>query len=428
MSVQNSLLFPEYFIYLSNYNKSNFYTNRRFMKFISCNFRRIGSKQFIRFIIPCSLFFITACNSKPGNGSEQNAAATVPTYPVTKVVAKTATLKTNFPATLQGEQNIEIRPKIDGYIEEIYVDEGATVKKGQLLFRIKAPQYQQDVNTSNAAISSAEADVSAAELQVKKAKPLVEKGIISKYELESAEYTLQARKATLQQAQANLANAKTNLSYTVVTSPVNGVVGTIPYRLGSLVSSTTTSPLTTVSNIGNVYAYFSLNEKQLLEFSRQYKGNTLDAKLKQMPPVTLLLADGTEYPEKGRVETIAGLINTSTGSASFRATFPNPVGLLRSGGSASLEIPVTINNAVVIPERSTYELQGKHFVYLVGADNKIINTEIEVMNIAAGQYFVVTKGLQPGDTIVYESAVSLLDGSAIKPDMQAENKVYGNLQ
>ena len=397
------------------------------MKFIIPRFMFFEIRKLLQLSIMILLFFIVGCSDKTSNEATQNAAA-IPAYSVFKVVSKTATLKTDYPATLQGEQNIEIRPKIDGYIDKIYVDEGAVVKKGQLLFRVSAPQYQQDVNTANAAISSAEADVSAAELQVKKTKPLVDKEIISKYELESAEYTLQARKATLAQAKANLANAKTNLGYTTVTSPVNGVIGTIPYKLGSLVSSTTAMPLTTVSNIGNVYAYFSLNEKQLLDFSRQYEGNTLEAKLKQLPAVTLLLADGSEYPEKGKVETIAGLINTETGSASFRATFPNPVGLLRSGGSANVEIPVTINNAIVIPQRSTYELQGKRFVYLVNDSNKVISTEIEVMSVSAGQYFVVTNGIKPGDTIIYESTSSLQDSSAIKPEILPENKVYDSLK
>lgn len=384
---------------------------------------RTGKMRLVSSFIPAAcLFFLASCGNKAGQ--QQAADMPPPAYPVFKVISQTSTIKTDYPATLQGEQNIEIRPKIDGYIEKIYVDEGAVVKKGQMLFRINAPQYQQTVNNAAAAITSAEADVSAAELQVKKVKPLVEQDIVSKYELESAEYTLQARKAALLQARANLANAKINLGYADVTSPVNGVVGTIPYRLGSLVSSTTTMPLTTVSSISNVFAYFSMNEKQLLDFSREYKGNTLEAKLKQLPAVTLMLADGSEYPEKGRVETVAGQLNTETGSASFRAVFPNPAGLLRSGASAVIEIPVTINDAIIIPQRSTYELQGKRFVYLVNDSNKVISTEIEVMSVAAGQYFVVTGGLKPGNTVVYESTSSLQDSTVIKPDMQPENKVY----
>ncbi len=394
---------------------------------INFKYSRTNAVTFI--VVTLASLFLFACgNQNKNNGETKPEDAPPPVYPVFKVASQTATLKTEYPATLQGEQNIEIRPKIDGYVDKIYVDEGAAVKKGQLLFRISAPQYQQDVNTANAAINSAEADVSAAEMQVKKTKPLVDKEIISKYELESAEYTLQARKAALAQAKASFFNAKTNLGYTTVTSPVNGVVGTIPYRLGSLVSGTTTMPLTTVSNIGRVYAYFSLNEKELLDFSREYKGSTLEEKLKQLPPVTLLLADGSEYPEKGKVETIAGLINTQTGSASFRATFPNPVGLLRSGASATVEIPVTVNNAIVIPQRSTYELQGKKFVYQVNDSNKVISTEIEMMSVAAGQYFVVTKGLKAGDTIIYESTSSLQDSSVIKPDLQPQNKVYDGLK
>ena len=399
------------------------------MKAKSLSSKIYNSKAFYVILLLTTPLVFFSCNNKKNNTSEGRVSAdSIPTYPVFKVISQTATLPTNYPATLQGEQNIEIRPKIDGYIEQIYIDEGEAVKKGQLLFRIRAPQYQQDVNTAAAAISSAEADVSTAELQVKKTKPLVEQDIISKYELESVEYTLQTRKAALAQARANLANARTNLGYTTVTSPVNGVAGTIPYKLGSLVSGTTTMPLTTISNIGNVYAYFSLNEKQLLDFSRQYKGSTLQEKLSQLPKVTLLLSDGSEYPEKGRVETVGGLINTETGSASFRATFPNPVGLLRSGGSAIVQIPVSVENAVLIPQKSTYELQGKRFVYLITADNKVLSTEIEIMSTPAGQYFVVTKGLKAGDTIVLETASPLQDSIAIKPEMQPGNKVYTDLK
>lgn len=387
-----------------------------------------GINLFLSLSTGIILLLFCACGNNPEKTNEDAGTAAVPTYPVFKVIAQTATLQTEYPATLQGQQNIEIRPKIDGYIDHIYIDEGEVVKKGQLLFRISAPQYQQDVNNAAAAISSAEADVSAAELQVKKTKPLVEKEIISHYELESAEYTLQIRRATLAQSKANLANAKTNLGYTTITSPVNGVVGRLPYRLGSLVSMTTAQPLTTVSNITNVYAYFSLNEKQLLDFSRQYKGSTLQAKLSQMPPVSLVLSDGTGYPEKGRVESIGGMINTETGSASFRATFPNPLGLIRSGSSATVQIPLTVTDAILIPQKSTYELQGKHFVYLVDEHNKITSSEIEIMSIAAGQYFIITKGLKAGDKLVLETASPLQESAVIKPNMQPENKVYESLK
>lgn len=375
------------------------------------------------------LLSMASCGDKntQAGGAAAGGAPPVQSYPVFTVKAQTTTLNSDFPATLQGQQNIEIRSKIDGYVDKIFVDEGAVVKKGQMLFRISAPQYAQDVATAAAAISSAEADVSAAQLQVNKTKPLVEKDIISHFELESAQYTLQARKAALAQARASLNTAKVNLGYTNITSPVNGVVGTIPYKLGSLINSTTADPLTTVSNIGTVYAYFALNEKQLLEFSRRYEGKSLDQKLKKLPEVSLVLADGTAYPEKGRVETISGLLNTSTGSASFRAQFPNPLGLIRSGGSATVRLPNTVQNAILVPQKATYELQGKRFVYVVDAKGAVKSTEIQTMEMASGQFFVVTSGVKDGETVVLEGASSLKDGMTIKPDATPADKVYQDL-
>lgn len=384
---------------------------------------------FLTSITVIATLLFSSCGGKQNQagGAGMGGPQAPQSYQVFTVSNQSATLSTQYPATLQGEQNIEIRPKVDGFVDKIYIDEGSVVKKGQLLFRISAPQYAQDVNNAAAAISSAEADVSAAQLQVNKAKPLVEKDIISHYELESAQYTLQARKAALIQAKANLANARTNLGYTTITSPVNGVVGTIPYKTGSLVSSTSAQPLTTISNIGKIYAYFSLNEKQLLDFSRNVKGRTLNEKLANTPPVVLILADGSTYPEKGRVETIGGLISTQTGSASFRATFPNPVGLLRSGSSASVSIPQQVKQGILVPQKSTYELQGKHFVYVVDQSNAVKSVEIEIMDLAAGQYYVVTSGLKSGDRVVYDGNSSLQDAVKIKPEPMQDSQVYQNL-
>jgi membrane fusion protein (multidrug efflux system) len=375
-----------------------------------------------------ALLLLSSCSDNKSQ-TAASAAVTPPvqSYPVFKITPQNATLNSDYPATLQGQQNIEIRPKIDGFIEQIFIDEGSVVKKGQVLFRLSAPQYAQEVNTSAAAISSAEAEVSAAELQVNKTKPLVEKDIISHYELESAEFTLKARKAALAQARALLANAKTNLGYTTITSPVNGVVGAIPYKVGSLITSGTAEPLTTVSNIGNVYAYFSLNEKQLLDFSRTVKGSSMKEKLSNMPAVSLILSDGSAYPEKGKVETISGLINTQTGSASYRATFPNPLGLIRSGGSATVRIPQPVKQGVLIPQKATYELQGQHFVYVVDTEGTVKSTEITIMNAPTGQFYVVTDGLKEGDTVVIDGASTLQDGIVIKPEVSTSESIYKDL-
>lgn len=375
------------------------------------------------------LLFIASCqDNKKLNAASPAGAGGAPNevkdYPVVTVTARTTTLNSDYPATVQGQQNIEIRPKIDGYIQSIYVDEGATVKKGQPLFRISAPQYEQEVRTANANIKIAQAEVDAARMEVNKVQPLVEKDIISHFELESAQYTLEAKQAALAQARATLANARTNLGYTSVTSPVNGVVGTIPYKIGSLVSSNTTQPLTTVSNIGKIYAYFSINEKQALNFTKTTKGATMQARLATIPPVSLILSNGSEFPQKGRVETASGLINTETGSVSVRATFTNPGNVVRSGSSGIVRIPRTIDTALMVPQKATYEVQGKKFVYVVESTGTVRGEEIKVLDNNNGQFFVVTSGLHPGEKIVLEGVASLKEGVAIKPRVVNTDSVY----
>ncbi len=377
-------------------------------------------------IVPALLNFSSCRNSDQNKGAQ--GANQVQSYPVLTVKTQPTSLETDYPATLEGIQNIDIRPKVEGFIDKIWVDEGATVKKGQLLFTINAPQYEQLVRTAAASISSAEAAVNTAQLQVNKTKPLVEKDIISKYELDAAQLTLQSRQAALAQARAELVNAKVNLGYTRITSPVDGVIGSIPFKAGSLVSPTSTQPLTTVSNISKIYAYFSLNEKQLLDFSRTYKGNTLAVQMKNIPPVALVLADGTTYAENGKVESINGLINTNTGSASLRATFTNPSMLLRSGASASVRIPQHLNDALLVPQKSTTDLQGKKFVYVVDQKGNVKNTEIGIMDIPKGSFYVVTKGLKPGDKIVLEGFQSLKDGAEIKPEEKNADSVFAELK
>jgi membrane fusion protein (multidrug efflux system) len=371
--------------------------------------------------------FLTSCGDK---GKQQGGGAQpVQSYKVITLQPRSATLNTDYPASIQGRQNIEIRPKVDGFVDGIYVDEGTLVKKGQLLFKIKAPQYEQDVRTAEAGIQTAQADVNTANLQVNKVKPLVEKDIISHYELESAQNTLQTKQAALAQARAALANAKVNLGYTTITSPVDGVVGSLPYKLGSLVSSTTADPLTTVYNTATIYAYFAMNEKNLLDFSRDSTGSTsIKTKLNNLPKVSLVLSDGTTYDHQGKVETVNGLINTNTGSANFRAAFVNPKGLLRSGGSASVRVPTAVKSAVIVPQNVTYELQDKRFVYVINSQNKIKNVAITVMDNTPGQFYVVTGGIKSGDRIIAESVNNLKDDTEIKPVDVSPEVVYKDLK
>ena len=382
-------------------------------------------QSFLLSLTGLATVFMASCGA---GGKDPKAGGGKPTgpqnYPVVEIISLSTTLESTYPATLEGQQNVELRPKIDGFIERIYVDEGATVRQGQPLFAINAPQYEQAVRTAKAALESAKADISAAELQYNKTKVLVDKDIISKFDLESAALSLTSRKAALAQANAALANAKVNLSYTVVTSPVSGVIGTIPYKVGALVSSNSQMPLTTVSNIGKVYAYFSLNEKQLLEISRNTKGNSLADKIKQIPSVTLILADGTVYPQKGKIETISGQINAATGASSLRATFANPDGLLRSGLSATVVIPQNLDNTILVPQKSTTDIQGKKFVYLVNDTGGVNSNNIEIMELAKGNYYVVKAGLTAGQKIVLEGFTGLKDGTKIKSITKPSDSVF----
>jgi len=377
-----------------------------------------------------AIVFLSSCGGDdkkaagPG-GAQANAAKD---YPVITITPRTTTLYSEFPATIEGQQNVEIRPMIDGYIDKIFVDEGATVRKGQRLFQIRAPQYEQEVRTAQANIKIAQANVNAAKMEVEKVRPLVEKNIISKFELQSAQFALQAREAALAQANASLANARTNLGYTFISSPVNGVVGTIPYKIGSLVSGNTAQPLTTVSNIGNIYAYFSINEKQVLDFSKNTKGATSEARLSTIPPVSLILANGVEFSEKGRIETAGGLINTETGSLSVRATFPNPGNIIRSGSSGLVRIPSTVEGAILVPQKSTYEIQGKTFVYIVGDSAKVKSVQIKIRPNSGGQYYVIEEGLKAVDKIVLEGVSGLREGAPIKPREVSVDSVYRQMQ
>ena len=376
------------------------------------------------------ILFFTSCGSDENQaaGTGGASAGAPKDYPVIRITPQTTTLYNEFPATIEGQQNVEIRPKIDGYIERIFVDEGATVRQGQRLFQISAPQYEQEVRTAQANIKIAQANVNAAKMEVEKVRPLVEKNIISKFELQAAQYALQAQQAALAQANATLANARTNLGYTVISSPVNGVVGTIPYKIGSLVSGNTTQPLTTVSNIGNIYAYFSINEKDVLQFSKNTKGATASERLSTMPPVSLILANGVEFSQEGRIEAAGGLINTETGSLRVRATFPNPGNIIRSGSSGLVRIPSTVENAILVPQKSTYEIQGKTFVYLVSDSSTVRSVEVKIRDNSGGQFYVIESGLTAGDKIVLEGVGGLREGVTIKPRQVNVDSLYRQMQ
>lgn len=332
-------------------------------------------------------------------------------YPTQVLAEQDAELRAIHPVSIKGQEDIEIRPRIDGFIDAIYIDEGSVVKKGQLLFKINSPQAEQTLTSAQAALKSAQAKVNTANINVKRIKPLVMQDIISPVQLETAEDSYLSALADLEQAKATLKNAQATISWTNVSSPVDGFVGAIPYRQGSLVNSS--NILTIVANTRNIFSYFSLNEKQLRSLMNQLEGTTQAEKIKNIPEVTLTLADGTVYPEKGKIETITGVLNATTGSASFRAQFPNPHGELKSGTSGTISIPQILRDVFVIPQKATFAQQDKTGVYIVQGDS-VVQRIISVIPMPNGQDYAVTGGLKAGERVVTDGIVTLTDGKKIQ--------------
>ncbi|MFH6993749.1 efflux RND transporter periplasmic adaptor subunit [Flavobacterium sp. FlaQc-48] len=361
-------------------------------------------------ILFAGTLLIVSCNTKNTEQAEQPKE-----YPILTLKAQNASVSVEYPTTLEGEQTVEIRSKIDGYIEKVYVEEGSAVAKGQALFKIDANSYLQEVNNKKAAVLAAEASLETAVIQTRRTAALAEKKIINTYELTSAKNIERVKRAELSQANADLSAAKSKLAFTNIVSPINGVVGSLPYKMGSLVSSAAPDPLTTVANTKQVYAYFSLSQQQLNSFLSQYSGNQLKDKFKSMPEVSLVTADGETYSSKGKIQTLSGVLNASTGSANFKAVFPNPEGKLWSGASATITIPTQFQDAILVPKKAVFEMQGRFFVFTTDAKNVVHNTEIKIRNTATEKEYVVTEGVKAGDTIVTDGLGDLRDGVKITP-------------
>lgn len=368
-----------------------------------------------KLVLPvCCLALLSSC----GQGGTSTGAA--PEFAVVDVQTTTANLTNSYPATIRGKQDVEIRPMVSGFITKLHVDEGSVVKKGQVLFTIDQVQYKAAVETAQASVQTAKAALQTQELTTRNNRELNKRGIVSDYQLSTSENQLAQAKASLAQAEASLVQAKRNLEYTEVTSPSDGVVGQIPYRIGSLVSASSADPLTTVADISEMYAYFSMTERQLLGMIRE--GGSMEDILNRLPKIRLRLIDGTIYPDSGRVETISGVIDPTTGSVNMRAKFPNTHNVLRSNSTGNVIFPNVLSDVILVPQSATTEVQDKKFVYVVQPDNTVKNVEIQVYTLDDGENYYVTGGLKAGDKVVVEGVQALTDGQAITPITPAEKE------
>ena len=347
---------------------------------------------------------IAGCTS---NGTKK--AEEILQLPVLTLSEKDTVLQTPYVADIQALRNVEIRVRLKGFLEKIYVDEGMPVKKGQLLFKVNDEEYQVALSRAKAALSNAKADAVATHLEVGRVQMLVNKNVISASELEVAKSKLSADQATIDEAIANVQSAQHHIAYTSIRAPFDGIIDRIPLKAGSLVDEGTL--LTSISDNSSVYAYFSFPENEYLQYQRaknklNQEGNN---------EVKLVLSDGSHYAYSGNIETIEGEIEQATGSIDLRAKFPNPHKLLRHGASGKVYIPTKIDHAVMVPQKSVFEIQDKSYVYLVDGQNKLHMKSFTPLT-RFSDYYIVKNGLKRGDKILFEGAQNARDGMTIKPE------------
>lgn len=357
----------------------------------------------------CAMLLLSGC------GQQQQVQGASEDYPLMTLKQEDRFLSVKYSAVIEGKQDVEVRPQVSGMITRVCVEEGARVRKGQLLFVIDQVPYLAAVQKAKASVTTAEANEATARQTLEGKQMLHEEHVVSDFELRTAQNEYKSAQAALMQARAELTDAQNNLSYTEVKSPVDGYAGMTSYRIGALVSSSMTDPLITVSDNSEMYVYFSLSEKQVLSLTARY--GSLDGALKSFPEVSLELNDGSVYEQKGHVDVISGIVDKTTGTVSLRAVFDNKDKRLMSGGQANIIVPYERKQCLVIPQGATYEIQNRIFAYKV-VDGKAVSTPIEVFRINDGKEYIVESGLQSGDVIVAEGAGLLKAGTQVAANNQ----------
>jgi membrane fusion protein, multidrug efflux system len=356
-----------------------------------------------------AIFFIS-CAKK-----QEAPVAVAPLLPVLAIQNTNAVTDVEYPAAIQGTVDVEIRPQVSGNLERVYVDEGAYVNKGQTLFKINERPFREQLNNALANLHGAEASLINAQLEVDKLTPLVQNKVVSDYQLKTAKASQKIAAANIEQAKAMVGSAKINLGYTTVTAPVSGYIGRLPKKQGSLVSASDIEPLTNLSDVHEVFAYFSLSETDFINFKAQYAGSTIGDKIKNLPPVSLILADNNPYTQLGKIDMIDGQFDKNTGAITLRATFPNKNGTLRSGNTGKIHLGMQHNDAILIPQSATIEMQDKVFVFKVSKDNKVSKMPITIIG-KSGTNYLIKDGVQSGDQIVLSGIDKLQEGQEIQPE------------
>lgn len=357
--------------------------------------------------------------SSPQAGPPQQGP---PQLPVMVVASAPATTYLEFPASLEGKVNVDVRPQVSGYLEKIFVDEGAYVKAGQPLFKIDPKVYAEQLNGASSNQLAAQANVEKAQVEVDRLAPLVASNVVSDVQLKTAKANYEAAKAALAQTKAAVGSARINVGYTLVTAPVSGYIGRIPYKVGALVSNVDAQPLTVLSEVREMYAYFSMSEADFITFKNNFPGKTLEEKLKNAPPVELILADNSTFEQRGKIGMVEGQFNKTTGAITFRASFPNADGVLRTGNTGKVRFAQEVPAAITIPQEATFEIQDKVLVYTVADSNKVTSRPISIAGKTANLYFV-RDGLKAGEKIVLSGTGSLKDGAVITPQLVPADSV-----
>jgi membrane fusion protein, multidrug efflux system len=359
---------------------------------------------------PLTVLFMWSCaQEKPAEVQQ-----TLQSLPVVTVQNSTVTTFKEYPASIEGATIVEIRPQIDGRIQAILVDEGAFVRRGQLLLRIDDRPFQAKLSSAKASLHAAEGALLNTELEIEKLKPLVENKVISDFQLKTAYAASQVAEGNVEQARANVISAEINLEYTRLAAPVSGYIGRLNKKVGSLVTSSDALPLTLLSDIDQVHAYFSLGENDFINFNGSYEGATLDEKLKNLPSVALMLSDNSAFKSVGRIDMIGGQFDKNTGAVTLRATFANPARILRSGNTGKVRLGLRHEHVALIPQDATIEIQDKIFVFTLGDSNVISKTHI-VVSGKSGRNYLVSKGIDAGAKIVATGVEHVKEGERIQP-------------